>query len=137
MGSPVSILDLARRFVTAHGLRAVEAGEESGGGGTPMPIEIVGARPGEKIHEELVHDPAALRATRADGLLAWSGEASDPVWTRRMTAAMARVRFSSDHAETLRALREWIPLPGAAGASEGVSGHADQAVRPSPPAHAA
>jgi len=137
MGEPVSILDLARRFIAAHGLRPFEAGDPRGGDtsaeGEAMPIAIVGARPGEKIHEELVHDPRSLRPTRAAGLLAWSGGENDPLWTQRMTTAMARVRHASDHAETLRTLREWVPslAPGAD------SPPIERVVHPSPSAHAA
>jgi FlaA1/EpsC-like NDP-sugar epimerase len=47
MGEPVSILDLAERMVRLSGHRAGVDG---------IPISVVGARPGEKLHEEL-NDP--------------------------------------------------------------------------------
>ncbi len=44
MGTPINILDLARRMIRQRGLRP----------GQDIEIEIVGQRPGEKISEELV-----------------------------------------------------------------------------------
>jgi FlaA1/EpsC-like NDP-sugar epimerase/lipopolysaccharide/colanic/teichoic acid biosynthesis glycosyltransferase len=44
MGVPLSIVDLARRMIRAHGLRPDQ----------DIPIEFVGMRPGEKLCEELV-----------------------------------------------------------------------------------
>ncbi len=44
MGTPVNILDLARRMIRQRGLRP----------GQDIEIQIVGPRPGEKINEELV-----------------------------------------------------------------------------------
>jgi FlaA1/EpsC-like NDP-sugar epimerase len=44
MGTPISILDLAHRVIRARGLRPE----------IDIPIQIIGARPGEKLSEELV-----------------------------------------------------------------------------------
>lgn len=44
MGEPISILDLANRVIRARGLRPE----------IDIPIEIIGARPGEKMSEELL-----------------------------------------------------------------------------------
>ena len=49
MGSPVRILDVAQRLVDMSG--------------KDIPIEVVGIRPGEKLHEVLVSDDDALAAT--------------------------------------------------------------------------
>jgi FlaA1/EpsC-like NDP-sugar epimerase len=52
MGEPIRVLDLARRFIAQHG-----CGPDSVG------IAFCGARPGEKLHEQLAYDAEALRPT--------------------------------------------------------------------------
>jgi FlaA1/EpsC-like NDP-sugar epimerase len=98
MGKPIRIIDLARRFVLAHGMRpwvrfgtlpegttalsrdASAGGAESvsdGAGISPgaptMDIEFTGARPGEKVHEELSYAAENLAPTEHPGIRAWSG----------------------------------------------------------------
>jgi FlaA1/EpsC-like NDP-sugar epimerase len=70
MGQPVRILDLAHRMIRLSGRRV----------GTDIEIRLIGARPGEKLHEEL-HGPderpeptphpalTRLRPSVADGAL--------------------------------------------------------------------
>ncbi|MBI1328753.1 MAG: NAD-dependent epimerase/dehydratase family protein [Alphaproteobacteria bacterium] len=66
MGSPVKIIDLARRLIALHGLR-----EKLPGADGDIEIAIVGMRPGEKLYEELlignnVHPTLHPRIFRAD-----------------------------------------------------------------------
>lgn len=80
MGEPVRILDLARRFVRAHGFEPVAVGptlsEQPPAVGLrddrPV-VEIVctGARPGEKLHEELAYAAEHLAPTSHPGIRAW------------------------------------------------------------------
>ncbi|HUA75796.1 MAG TPA: nucleoside-diphosphate sugar epimerase/dehydratase [Solirubrobacteraceae bacterium] len=59
MGEPVRVLDLARAMIELSGLdpdRDIE-------------IEIVGRRPGEKLHEELFNDYERARGTSAEKIL--------------------------------------------------------------------
>jgi len=53
MGKPVKIYDLAEQMIRLSGLVL----------GQDIEIEVVGMRPGEKLHEELVIDPEKLRET--------------------------------------------------------------------------
>ncbi|MCC5829866.1 MAG: polysaccharide biosynthesis protein [Phycisphaeraceae bacterium] len=53
MGDPVNILEMAHRFIRAHGLEPDR----------DIPIVITGARPGEKLHEELLYDRETLTPT--------------------------------------------------------------------------
>jgi len=59
MGEPVRILDLARAMIELSGLEP----------GRDIEIEIVGARPGEKLHEELFNDYERRRATAAEKIV--------------------------------------------------------------------
>ena len=52
MGEPVKIVDLARKMIALSGV--------------PAGIEFVGLRPGEKLHESLVHEHESLEPTGAE-----------------------------------------------------------------------
>ncbi|MGH8977246.1 MAG: aminotransferase class I/II-fold pyridoxal phosphate-dependent enzyme [Acidimicrobiia bacterium] len=54
MGKPVSIIDLARQMIRLSGLRPDE----------DVTIEITGARPGERLHEQLHDDAETVEPTR-------------------------------------------------------------------------
>ncbi len=58
MGEPVKIMDLARDLVRL-------AGRDP----DTQPIEIVGLRPGEKLHEELFYDSESVRPTEVAKIL--------------------------------------------------------------------
>src|SRR4051795_3552433 len=59
MGEPVSILQLARDMVELSGLRPDE----------DIAIEVVGRRPGEKLHEELFNPYERPNTTQADKIM--------------------------------------------------------------------
>jgi len=63
MGDPVRIVDLARKMIALSGV--------------PADIEFVGLRPGEKLHESLVHAHESLEATGAEKVLRVRGTAAD------------------------------------------------------------
>ncbi|MEO1007329.1 MAG: polysaccharide biosynthesis protein [Planctomycetota bacterium] len=70
MADPVPIADLADRFVRAHGLEVAGAAQAGPG---RVEIAETGIRPGEKLHEALVHAAERLRPTGVDGVLRLSG----------------------------------------------------------------
>ncbi|MBL8764445.1 MAG: polysaccharide biosynthesis protein [Phycisphaerae bacterium] len=119
MGEPVRILDLAVRFVRAHGLEARVPG-------TPAPdpsraaadIVFTGARPGEKLHEELAYAAENLAPTAHPGIHAWAGDGPDErARTERadeMIAALSEVRARPeapvpDRDAVLAVLRRYVP----------------------------
>ena len=67
MGEPVRILDLAARFVAASGAEPV-IGRAAPPNTDEIEIRITGARPGEKLYEELAYDAEQLAPTRASGV---------------------------------------------------------------------
>jgi len=58
MGNPMKIVDLARKLIEASALRP----------DIDVKIEVIGSRPGEKIHEQLWADGADVSATEISGI---------------------------------------------------------------------
>ena len=105
MGEPVRIIDLARNMIKL-------AGYEPDG---EIAIEIVGVRPGEKIHEELFNAderslPTAaeriVRAVRADPL--------DPGWVEGTVARLESLVASGDEAGLAEHVVELMGAEGSA-----------------------
>lgn len=139
MGEPVRIVELAERFVRAHGMvaRVVGAGAKSFGedaetragkpmpqsgntGGMPVPrneaqtIDLVctGIRPGEKLHEELAYAAEQLRPTAHPGIRAWAGPGfGEDVGARmrEMVDDLNAARFSTDPARVVEMIRKHVP----------------------------
>ncbi|MCF6301752.1 MAG: polysaccharide biosynthesis protein [Devosiaceae bacterium] len=65
MGEPVRIRDLAQNMIRLAGL-SIQNNENPGG---DIAITTIGARPGEKIHEELFYDPKNAKPTRRPKIL--------------------------------------------------------------------
>lgn len=73
MGEPVRILDLATDLIRLHGLVP----------GEDIAIQFTGARPGEKIHEELLYEQELLTASEHPKIMAVrNGRAPDWEWLR-------------------------------------------------------
>jgi FlaA1/EpsC-like NDP-sugar epimerase len=68
MGEPVRIVELARAMIELSGLDPER----------DIGIEIVGRRPGEKLHEELFNDYERRRGTSAEKILLAEREALEP-----------------------------------------------------------
>lgn len=78
MGEPVRIVDMARKMIALSGV--------------PADIEIVGLRPGEKLHESLVHEHESLERTSAENVLrvvaAHAPDRPQPDYDRLIAAAL-------------------------------------------------
>ncbi len=113
MGEPVKILDLARRFVRAHGyvpqVHTPLGGPVESGEGPTLEILITGARPGEKLHEQLAYAAEQLSPTTHPGINAWKGELGDQFNLAAMIADLAAVRTSPDRDAVLNAIRRHVP----------------------------
>ena len=70
MGEPLRIVDLARRFIESHGLNAQLPGVAPSMSAGQMRIVFTGARPGEKLHEQLAREPDRLEPTTHPDILA-------------------------------------------------------------------
>jgi FlaA1/EpsC-like NDP-sugar epimerase len=70
MGDPVKIVDLANAMITLSGFEPERE----------IAIEIVGARPGEKFHEDLFNPNEHPQPTPAQKIVRADREALDPLW---------------------------------------------------------
>jgi len=111
MGEPVRIIDLARRFVEAHGLtpRVRHAGEL----GDPAQVGdviVTGARPGEKLTERLSYDAETLAPTSHPGIGVLSDEIThSPESARAMLADLDVARASASPEAVIDAIESQIP----------------------------
>jgi FlaA1/EpsC-like NDP-sugar epimerase len=125
MGEPVRIMDLAEDMIRFSGL---EPGRE-------IAIEIVGSRPGEKLHEELFNAYERPEATPAQKILRARRPAVDPTWVEEtfdrigllvlegdaaaLAATVAELSTAREaaHMEVRETALESIELPGSRTAS--------------------
>jgi FlaA1/EpsC-like NDP-sugar epimerase len=94
MGDPVKITALARKLIELSGLRPDK----------DIAIRFVGARPGEKIAEQLWHDEAELRPTLFPRVLAVKTVPARPDFEAAL-AQLEDAAQSHDEAALLEALR--------------------------------
>jgi FlaA1/EpsC-like NDP-sugar epimerase len=118
MGEPLRIAELAQRFVRLHGFDArlqsegtTQRERQSTKSATPNAIDIIftGARPGEKIHEELAYPAEALAPTPYPGIMALAGSVHADFDVASMIADFSALRTSSDRAAILAAIRRHVP----------------------------
>ena len=123
MGDPVRIMDLAMRFVRAHGyapvVKGIEGGEFAADGGMPlMEVAVTGKRPGEKLYEELCYSSEQLRATTFPGINSWAGELRSDFNLPAMIAELGAARQMVEKDAVVRAIRKHVPEMRAAGEIE-------------------
>jgi FlaA1/EpsC-like NDP-sugar epimerase len=89
MGEPVKIVDLARNMIRLAGYEP----------DAEIAIEIIGVRPGEKIHEELFNLHERPQQTTADRIVrAVRSSPLDPDWVERTVDELAALVASGDEA---------------------------------------
>jgi FlaA1/EpsC-like NDP-sugar epimerase len=103
MGSPVRIVNLARRMIELHGLRPDQ----------DIAIEFTGLRPGEKLFEELNYSAETSHRTRHPKVFRLSTQAPD---YQRVTNLLMALEFHMGYASTnqlkqrmVRLVREYTP----------------------------
>jgi FlaA1/EpsC-like NDP-sugar epimerase len=86
MGDPVRIVDLARNMIRLSGREP----------DTDIAIDIVGRRPGEKIHEELFNPDERPRPTPAEKIVSAETPAVEPEWVEAAFARVEELVYSRD-----------------------------------------
>ena len=116
MGKPINILDMAKRYIRAHGLEPREQPEARAGAAASgrlhahqIPIIFTGIRPGEKLFEELACDGESMVPTAHPGIHIWTMQPPDAAYVREITHTLARCCELSDRAAAESTI--WALLP--------------------------
>jgi FlaA1/EpsC-like NDP-sugar epimerase len=96
MGEPVKIVDLAANMIRLAGLEP----------DVDIAIEIVGRRPGEKIHEELFNPGERPQPTPAEKIVSAIQPPIDPDWVESAFARIEELVYSGDAAGLAGAVAE-------------------------------
>ena len=100
MGKPIKITDLARQMIRLSGKQP----------DIDIKIEFVGLRPGEKLHEELVHEHESHTAFMAGGAaFAVSPRTTELAILRRQIGELMRAVGGQDEDKVLRLIRSAVP----------------------------
>src|SRR3954447_1797271 len=88
MGDPVRIIDLARNMIRLAGLEPE----------VDIAVELIGRRPGEKIHEELFNPGERPEATPADKIVSAVHPPLDPAWVEHAFVRIEELAYAGDAA---------------------------------------
>ena len=86
MGDPVKIVDLARNMIRLSGHEP----------DTDIAIDIVGRRPGEKIHEELFNPDERPKPTSAEKIVAAERDPAESEWVEAAFARVEELVYAGD-----------------------------------------
>jgi FlaA1/EpsC-like NDP-sugar epimerase len=106
MGEPVRILDLAMQMIRLSGKDPEH----------DIDIEIVGSRPGEKLHEELWGEGEVAEPTLHPKIMRVSGPMVDAVWLQDELAELERLVREGETLETVSRLATMMRAPRLVGA---------------------
>jgi FlaA1/EpsC-like NDP-sugar epimerase len=101
MGEPVQIVELARNMIRLSGKEP----------GRDIEIAFIGARPGEKLHEELWSDDEAVTQTGHAKILRATRAPIDPDWLDGELARLERLVEASDTLEVVSQLGSMVATP--------------------------
>jgi FlaA1/EpsC-like NDP-sugar epimerase len=123
MGEPVSILELAKDMIKFANLEP----------GRDIAIEIIGARPGEKLHEELFNAYERPEATPAAKILRAVRPVIDPDWVEETFSQIGLLVLEGDAAALAARVGELaaVRAPAAPAEPEPGEGAAGEAEEPS------
>jgi FlaA1/EpsC-like NDP-sugar epimerase len=105
MGEPVRIIDLAETMIRLSGLEP----------GRDIAIEIVGAQPGEKFHEDLFNPYERMQPTPVQRIMRAEHEPIDPQWVEKTFSQINLLVLEGDaavlaeHVATLARTRSITP----------------------------
>jgi FlaA1/EpsC-like NDP-sugar epimerase len=101
MGTPVKIIDLARNMIRLSGKEPDR----------DIPIEFIGVRPGEKLHEELWGAGEDAVPTTHTKILRCASNPVDPAWLDDELAELERLVEAGETLEVVAKLAELVRAP--------------------------
>jgi FlaA1/EpsC-like NDP-sugar epimerase len=110
MGEPVRIIDLAMQMIRLSGKEPER----------DIEIEIVGARPGEKLHEGLFADGETAMPTSHPKIMRVSGPIVDAEWLDEELKTLERLVSEGETLDVVSRLSAMMRAPQLAGAREPV-----------------
>jgi len=119
MGEPVKITDLADTMIRLSGKEP----------GVDVEIEIVGARPGEKLHEELWSETETVSPSQHEAIMLVTRPPIDPGWLEDELDELARL---VDAGETLEAIGRLTTICAAPQRIDVVAGDGARAAKATP-----
>ena len=99
MGEPVRIIDLARQMILLGGLEP----------DVDIKIEITGPRPGEKLHEEVLHASETVEETAYPGILQAAPRTADHAILSRALDELEAAARAGDRDEAIAIVRRLVP----------------------------
>jgi len=99
MGQPVRVIDLARNMITLSGLEP----------DVDIAIQVIGLRPGEKLHEELLTQDEGVQATEVGKVFVTRPDAIAPDVLREQVEALRRAAERSDTEAIREILGRLVP----------------------------
>jgi FlaA1/EpsC-like NDP-sugar epimerase len=121
MGEPIRILDLARNMIRLSGKEP----------DVDVPISFIGARPGEKIHEELFAEGETWKPTTHPKIVALDVSPVDRAWLEEKLDELERLVEAGDTLELVGRLAAIVREPGVAAEPEAGAAVATPALAPS------
>jgi FlaA1/EpsC-like NDP-sugar epimerase len=101
MGKPVKIVDLAHNMIRLSGREPDR----------DIPIEFIGVRPGEKLHEDLWGEGEAAVPTAHPKILRAACRPVDPVWLEEELSELERLADAGETVEIVARLGELMRSP--------------------------
>jgi FlaA1/EpsC-like NDP-sugar epimerase len=101
MGSPVRIVDLAHNMIRLSGKEP----------GRDIPVEFIGARPGEKLHEELWSAGEQVEATSHPKIMRCATQPVDPGWLEDELTELGRLLDAGETLEVVSRLGAMMRAP--------------------------
>jgi len=94
MGEPVKILDLAHQLIRMSGLRPEQ----------DIAIEVIGLRPGERLHEQLFDESEEHKLTENENLFLAKSNVAEIAITNRYIASLEKAASTGSRKQVLRLL---------------------------------